>query len=108
MSQSSAAARKLTNTATLREKKTVVKQKKSWMKIQEKTQVLMEKSSEKKRVTMFGGGSKKKATADRRTAITAQIDAIRAEQAQRLAEKEKQRKKKSQWYQIHQNIYLIL
>ena len=94
MSQSSAAARKLTNTATLREKKTVVKQKKSWMKIQEKTQVLMEKSSEKKRVTMFGGGSKKKATADRRTAITAQIDAIRAEQAQRLAEKEKQRKKK--------------
>lgn len=97
-SNPSRTARMLTNTSTLKEKRPTkpIAQKKSWMKIQEKTESLMKQKSVHHRQSFLTRTvtGVKKPKFDRRHHITAQIDAIRAEQADKLYAKEQARKKK--------------
>ena len=88
-SNSANSARTLTSTATLRPTKKPNKLK-SWGKIQQKTEALKSEVKKRKESKLFGSNLKK--YSDRRHNITAQIDAIRAEQADRLHEKQKQKK----------------
>jgi hypothetical protein len=92
---SRAAARILTNSNTLGPRRKRVATKTGWGKIQQKTDALMKKKKDSmhhnmKRKTL--AQRKKEPVVDRRHRITAHIDEIRAEQSERLYQKEKHKK----------------
>lgn len=94
MTTSRDAARILTHSSTISHEKKNKPLKKGWGKIQAKTEVLMKEKHENKQDRRKSFAERRKAPVhDRRLRITAQIDAIRAEQVERLYKKDMERKK---------------
>jgi hypothetical protein len=87
-------ARILTHSATISHSKKKKPMKKGWGKIQAKTEDLMKEKHDQKPDKRKSFAERQKSRgSDRRLRITAQIDEIRAEQADKLYKKEMERKK---------------